>query len=101
MTSSAYRGPGRFKESLGRIGIIRKEDLSLLCLKYRSKEPAYRDIADTVVTLDAITYKALVEPLYLGTLGSTIDPHPTPLVIKDISILDSSVADLMPLRAVE
>ncbi|KAJ5593227.1 hypothetical protein N7537_010131 [Penicillium hordei] len=90
-----------FKKSLGRIGIIRREDLSLLRLKYRSEEPAYRHIVDAVVALDAITYEALVESLRLGTLGSTIDPYPTPLVTKDTSVLDSSIAGLIPLRAVE
>ncbi|KAJ5589606.1 hypothetical protein N7537_012284 [Penicillium hordei] len=78
-----------------------RQDLSPLRLKYRSEEPAYRYVVDAVVASDAITYEALVEPLRLGTLGSAIDPHPTPPVAEDTSVPDSSVAGLMPLRAVE
>ncbi|KAJ5588730.1 hypothetical protein N7537_011408 [Penicillium hordei] len=78
-----------------------RQDSSPLRLEYRSEEPAHGHVVDAVVASDAITHEALVEPLRPGTPGSAIDPHPTPPVAEDTSVPDSSVAGLMPSRAVE
>lgn len=71
-----------------------------MCVKYRSEEPIYKNVADSIVALDAIIYKALVVPLYLGIPKSAILYLP-PLIAKDIPTIDSPIANLIPLRAVE